>query len=217
MRRWLDNLVLVLGGALLAASTAHAAVVINEVDYDQPVGFDTAEFIELKNTGPAPVNLAGWSLEFVNGTVGIPATYQTVTLTTGTIAPGGYFVVSFGSAYPWYSDLQFNLIDSSVQNGPADAIALHDASGAIVDALSYSGNCGAPWTEGAGTLLDDDNITLNLGMSRSPDGADSNDNAADFALRCITPGAPNSGSTGGCGLPVPTSHRSWGAVKSHYR
>ena len=103
-----------------------------------------------------------------------------------------------------------NAYADSTSREPNDA-------GAIVDALSYSGNCGAPWTEGAGTLLDDDNVTPNLGMSRSPDGADSNDNAADFALRCITPGAPNSGSTGGCGLPVPTSHRSWGAVKSHYR
>ena len=217
MRRLLALPVLALTVLMLTSASARAAVVINEVDYDQPVGFDTAEFIELKNTGAVAVNLAGWSLELVNGTVGTPTPYLNVPLPAVTLAPGAYFVVSFGSAYPWYTDYQFNLVDSSVQNGPIDAIALHDALGAIVDAVSYSGDCGAPWTEGTGTLLDDDNVTPNIGLSRSPDGADSNDNAVDFALRCITPGAPNTASSGGCGLPVASRRHSWSALKSYYR
>lgn len=203
---------------VLAAGPARAAVVINEVDYDQPTGFDVAEFIELKNTGAAPVSLAGWSLQLVNDTAGTLATYLTVPLpASATIPPGGYYVVSFGSAYPWFTNLQFNLVDSSVQNGPADAIALRDAGNSIVDVVSYAGTAGAPYREGTGTPLDDDDVTPSYGLSRYPDGADTNDNAADFSLRCITPGAPNTASSGGCGQPVPAARSTWGTLKQLYR
>ncbi len=50
-----------LGLLALTASFAlgtKAAVVINEIDYDQP-GTDTAEFIELFNSGSSAVSLAG--------------------------------------------------------------------------------------------------------------------------------------------------------------
>ena len=155
---------------LLSAGLARAGVVINEIDYDQPGGFDTAEFIELKNTGPAPASLAGCYLELVNGHLGGAALYLTVPLPAVAVAPGGYFVVSFGSAYPWTTDLQFNLVDSSVQNGPPDAVALRDASGAMLDVVSYAGTSGAPYFEGVGTSVDDDNVTPNIGIARWPDG-----------------------------------------------
>jgi predicted extracellular nuclease len=203
----------------LAAGTtaARAAVVINEVDYDQPGGFDAAEFIELKNTGATSVNLSGWTLELVNGNLGGAAIYLTVPLPAATVAPGGYFVVSFGSAYPWWTNDQFNLVDSSIQNGPPDAIALRDGLGTMADVVSYAGTSGAPYFEGTGTPLDDDNVTPNIGLSRYPDGADTNDNGADFSIRCITPGAPNSAGAGGCGLPVPAAASTWGAIKQIYR
>ena len=44
-------------------------LVINEVDYDQP-GTDTAEFVELKNTGSSAVDLGELTLELVNGSSG---------------------------------------------------------------------------------------------------------------------------------------------------
>jgi hypothetical protein len=195
---------------------AHAAVVINEVDYDQPTGFDTAEFIELKNTGTASLSLAGWRLDLINGNLGGAALYLTVPLPAAVIAPGGYFVVSFGSAYPWYTDDQFNLVDSSVQNGSPDAIALLDSDGVIVDVVSYGGTSGAPYFEGSGTTAADDDVTSNRGLSRFPDGADTNNNDADFTLRCITPGAPNLEASG-CGLPVATERSTWGQLKGFYR
>jgi len=54
----------------LGASTSiHAAVMINEIDYDQPGG-DTAEFIELYNSDTDSVLLDGYSVDLVDGTGG---------------------------------------------------------------------------------------------------------------------------------------------------
>lgn len=204
-------------GIAIARADATAAIVINELDTDQPTGFDVAEFVELKNTGTVPVNLAGWTLEMVNGTTGSPSVYRTVTLPTATIAPGGYFVVSFGSAYPWWTDFQANTLNSSIHNGPSDAIVLRDPNNAITDALSYEGSCGPPWQEGVGTPLSDSDVTPYVGYSRWPDGADTNDNSADFVIRCITPGAPNSASGGGCGQAVRARTSTWGTLKTLHR
>ena len=43
------------------------ALVINEIDYDQP-STDWAEFVEIKNTGGAATNLDAFTLTLVNGT-----------------------------------------------------------------------------------------------------------------------------------------------------
>lgn len=101
---------------------------INEFHYDN-VGTDTGEFIEI--AGVAGTNLTGWSLVLYNGNGG--TTYTTTPL-TGTIPSlaGGYGVVSV--SYP----------SNGIQNGGAgasttegDAIALVDASGAVVQFLAY--------------------------------------------------------------------------------
>lgn len=198
---------------LLAAAAARAAVVINEVDYDQ-VGTDAAEFIELRNNGPGPVNLGTYSLELMNGTGN--TLYGTVSLPATVLPAGGYFVVAFGSANPWHADYVANLTDNSVQNGSPDAIALRDGT-TLVDAVSYEGSCLAPYVEGTGTVAADDNTTPNVGLSRYPDGADTNDNNADFSVRCITPGSANLAGTGGCNAPVGVRPDTWGALKSIYR
>ena len=50
------------------------ALVINEIDYDQP-GTDSAEFVEIYNAGGNAVSLDGLTLEFVNGN-GAPVSSQ---------------------------------------------------------------------------------------------------------------------------------------------
>ena len=201
------------GSFLLAAAAAQAAVVINEVDYDQ-VGTDSAEFIELRNNGPGTVNLGTYTVELVNGATGL--IYSTLTLPTASVPAGGYFVIAFGSANSWHADYVASLIDDSIQNGSPDAIGLRNA-GVLVDAVSYEGNTAAPYTEGTGTTAADDNVTASVGLSRFPDGQDTNNNNADFSVRCITPGAANQSSTGGCLTPVAARWNTWGVLKSIYR
>ncbi|GAB5550869.1 MAG: hypothetical protein Sapg2KO_04600 [Saprospiraceae bacterium] len=158
-------------------------IIINELDYDQP-GTDGAEFIELKNIGETAVSLAGLSLEFWNGSVN--QAYNTVALPSVTLAASDYFVICFSGNVP-NCDLQ---LSGSIQNGGASPDGVLLLSGiAVVDALSYEGDIPLV-TEGDALNISDNNVPQ-TGLSRIPDGADSNNNSMDFQSVCITPGAAN--------------------------
>jgi len=192
--------------ALLARTgIAHAAIVINELDYDQP-GADTGEFIELYNNGSSPVSLNGYSIRLVNGATGL--TYQTITITAGvTLAANDYYVIcADGSVVP-NCDQDITPNSDLIQNGSPDALSLL-LNGSVVDALSYEGDV-ASNTEGSSvpTASAENNNSPNQSLSRCGNGVDSNDNSADFRAVAASPGAANScappsGSVGACGDAV---------------
>ena len=177
-------------------------LVINEVDYDQPSS-DTAEFLEIKNADTAPVNLSGYEIQLVNGSGGGAAPYGTFALPAVDLAPGDYFVLCADSSSVGQCDLE---VLSSIQNGGPDAVALL-FGGAVVDAVSYEGDTAAPFTETTGTGVEDPGTSGsdNLSISRTPDGADTNDNSADFQTACSSPGATNSSQTTNCPGVAPPS------------
>jgi predicted extracellular nuclease len=181
--------VLIAAAAALAlpagAPAASTTLVINEVDYDQP-STDAAEFLELKNVSAAAIDVGPFTVELVNGTGGGAAVYQTIDLPDVSLAAGDHYVVCANAATTANCDL--DIVDS-IQNGAPDAIGLRLGS-TLVDALSYEGDSGAPYTEGSGAGLVDDGVPE--GLSRCPDGSDTDRNNADFLLRAITPGAGNS-------------------------
>ena len=177
---------------------AEPRLVVNEVDYDQD-GPDTAEFVELFNGGTASAELAAYELVFVNGSDG--QVYRTVALPAGPLAPGAYFVVCADAATVANCDLDVEPSTNLIQNGAPDAVALRLAGGSVVDALGYEGTVPG-FTEGAGAGADDAGVDF-AGLSRLPDGADTDDNAADFSLRCGSPGAPNSEETSDCPSTAP--------------
>ena len=94
---------------------------VNELHYDNS-GADQNEGVEI--AGTAGLDLAGWSLEFVNGANG--SVYATVPL-SGTIDDEG-----FGMGALWFSQ-------AGIQNGSPDGVALLDDTGAVVQFLSYEG------------------------------------------------------------------------------
>jgi predicted extracellular nuclease len=167
-----------------AAPAASTTLVINEVDYDQP-STDTAEFLELKNVSAAAIDLGPYAIELVNGTGSGAAVYQTIDLPTVSLAAGDHYVVCANAATTPNCDL--DIVDA-IQNGAPDAIGLRLGS-SLVDALSYEGNSGAPYTEGSGAGLVDDGVPE--GLSRCADGTDSDQNNVDFVLAAVTPGAGN--------------------------
>ncbi len=58
--------------------------------------------------------------------------------------------------------------------------------------MSYDGNTGAPYTEGTGiAIIDGDDATDGIGLSRFPNGSDSKNNSVDWSRRCLSPGAAN--------------------------
>ena len=172
-------------------------LVINEVDYNQP-GTDQSEFIELYNAGLTAVNLANTQIELWNGSTN--TIYDLIDLPDLSVANQDYFVVCFNQSVPncdWF-------FDGSLQNGGStpDGIIL-SKEGSVIDALAYEGNLPG-LTEGTSVALTDDNTPF-TGLSRIPNGMDSNNNDEDFTSACITPGMPNIDSLG-CSAPqVPDS------------
>ncbi len=173
-------------------STAHATLLINEIDYDQQ-GIDTAEFIELYNPGPEPVPLTGYRLDLINGATA--TIYRSFNLTGYTLAAGGYFVICGNASTVVNCTLDAGIGRNMIQNGSPDGLALFNGS-TLIDALSYEGVIpgitegarGAPADEGSGTL----------GIGRRAGHRERNDNGADFVPGCITPGAANTTDRGEC-------------------
>jgi len=159
-----------------------AKLVINEIDYDQ-IGADSGGFVELRNNG-TELSLDGLALVLVDGGAGTEYARRVL---SGTLAPGGYHVVS---------------IDA--QNGAPDGAALVDtSSGALLDALSYEGEITAATIGSAtydlveGTVLPAgvaDSNTVEGSLVRNPDGQDTNDAATDWTFSTTpTPGTANVG------------------------
>ena len=170
-------------------------LVINELDYDQP-GTDAAEFLEIKNTGTAAANLAAYRVQLVNGSN--DTVYQTIDLPDVTLAAGDYFVVCADAGATPNCDLDVSPDSNLVQNGAPDAAALL-LNGVVVDTLSYEGDVPG-YSEGTGATADSGSTPF-VGLSRSPDGVDTDDNSADFSLRCVTPGGANSDADSDCPDP----------------
>ena len=185
------------------AATA-AGVVINEIDYDN-LGTDTAEFVELYNGSSAAISLTGFELAFVNGANN--TVYTTVDLSSaGTIMPGQYLVVgatSVVSTVPAGTlTIDAGAVSNYIQNGAPDGMALVNTNNeTLVDALSYEGAitmatiAGIPGTVSLveGTVLPTsvaDSNTVQGSLCRMPNGADTNDAAADWSFcKTPTPGA----------------------------
>ena len=149
----------------------------------------TNDFIELFNQGVTPVNLTGWSVQYQSA--GGTGTWQ-VTPLTGTIAPGGYYLVQEAS----------NAAVGSPLPTPDATGTIAMAAGAGKVALTtsttpYNGNCPtcavdlvgygttASCFEGAGPTGNTSNTTA---AQRKRGGCfDSDNNNIDFAVSAPAP------------------------------
>jgi hypothetical protein len=170
-------------------SATTSAIVINEVDYDQP-STDTAEFIELQNTGATGVNIDNYNVQLINGNAGGAAPYDLIDLPDITLDAGDWFVVCANSTTVANCDLDDGPDTNFIQNGNPDAVALRNGT-TVVDTISYGGTTGAPYTETAGATTDTAAAGAAQGLSRCPDGSDTNNNSLDFVLVNSSPGTAN--------------------------
>lgn len=173
-------------------------LVINEVDYDQP-GDDVGEFIEIFNPGTLPVDLGSYRLELVNGGNADDPRIDTIAL-SGTIPANGYAVVAAGAVTVPEGAVvvRFSAAQNNIQNGPRDGVRVTTLDGAIVlDALLYetpADTAGAILGYAEGTPFSgfENNEEPNKSIGRCANGADTDDNSADFTLLDTpTPGASN--------------------------
>lgn len=104
------------------STSASADVWINEIHYDN-TGTDTGEAVEV--AGAAGTSLAGWSIQLYNGADGL--VYASYSLSGSIPATCGAFgVVAVNTP--------------AIQNGSPDGLALVDATGKLVQFLSYEGS-----------------------------------------------------------------------------
>lgn len=192
-----DTATLFLAALTLTASiSTKASVIINEIDYDQP-GSDTAEFIELFNTGTDSLSLDGYFIDLINGNNN--TVYRSIDLTGFNVGSGGYFVVCNDTSLVANCNYDFTNSTGWFQNGPPDAIALYNSAG-LIDSLSYEGGM-TGFTEGSVLTIADSNSII-ASISRLPNGFDTDDNNLDFQLGCITPGTANISGSGDCSSPA---------------
>lgn len=169
-------------------------IVINEIDYDQS-GTDNAEFIELKNTGSSPVNLNGYYLFLISGGGTVPSVYDSITLPSFTLSAGAYYVICGDTANVKPCHYEVSPSTNLIQNGGSgtsgpDAVALHHPSKTRMDVVSYEGSL-TGYVEVSGNGIKDNPNNLESGISRIPDGMDTQNNDQDFRRKCISPGAAN--------------------------
>ena len=197
--------------ATITVTAATSALMINEIDYDQP-STDMTEYVELFNGTSSAYSLADLELVLVNGS-GTPAEYRRVPLApAGSIPAGGYLVIATSAVTVQSPGVRYTPPTASwptqdaLQNGgttmsPAsDGILLvNTATMTIIDKLAYEGALTVNLTgfgsvslvEGTMTSAVDDPAVARS-LSRIPNGTDTNDAAADWAATTtITPGAPN--------------------------
>lgn len=169
--------------------------------------FAAEEFIEIYNPTAGPVNLDSYAIELVDGMGGGATVYQTLELGNVMLAAGDFYVVCADMAMVPFCDLDVMPDTDLIQDGAPDAVAL-TFLGTVIDTVSYDGSTGAPYTEGSGVGLVDDPANAFFSISRTTDGADTDQNNVDFAGRCNSPGLANMATTTGC-MMVPVELQSF--------
>lgn len=192
--------------SMLLVSSTQAALMINEVDYDQ-VGTDSAEFIELFNSGNHQLILEDYRLDLINGSTA--STYRSFDLSGLSIDAGGYLVLCGNNLTVMNCSLEVAPSNNLIQNGGSDGdgIALYQIS-ELIDSLTYEGIL-SPFTEGpAATPSDSNGLTMSL--SRLPNGIDLDQNGIEFVAGCLTPGSANQAGNGDCSInTIPLTSTIW--------
>lgn len=173
----------------VSAQPAGVDLVINEIDYDQP-GQDGAEFAEIYNPTGVAIPLAGVVFEAVNGSNGQVYGSYNLADAGAELPAGGYLVLGNAGVIAALPDgvLSIPLPNNGLQNGGPDGVRIV-RNGEFVDGLAYEGGMDGV-TEG--TALEADASDRGEGaLTRCPNGADTDDNAADFTVNPPTPGAAN--------------------------
>lgn len=118
---------------LAMAAMARADVVINEIMYHPSSESTVEEYVELHNTGPSAVNVAGW--RFTNGV--------TFTIPPGTpsLPVGGYLVVAadaaaFTAKYPGVTNYVGGW--TGRLSNSANRLELQNAAGVVMDEVAYA-------------------------------------------------------------------------------
>ncbi|MCF7765398.1 MAG: CotH kinase family protein [Verrucomicrobia bacterium] len=163
------------------AQSSAAPIVINEILYHAPNDRENLEYVELHNDSDQPVDIGGFTF-----TDGIQFTFPP----TSTIEARGYMVICKNESVfkEFYRQAPFGAFIGALKNG-GERIELADASGRLVDSITYSDR--SPWPVAA----DGEGASLERISARSPSDMPQNWAASGFSDDPSrphgTPGRPN--------------------------
>jgi Lamin Tail Domain/Collagen triple helix repeat (20 copies) len=174
--------------AVFACTTAPTSspVRVNELSTGT-TGSAADEFVELVNPAQATANVGGYRLVYRSGTGTADVVLATIPAGT-TIAPGGFYLLG-GSAYSGakHADQSF----AAALAATAGGVGLRDAAGRLVDSIGY-GTATNALVESRPAPAPPAKASPGSSDDRLPDGRDTDDNAADFAVSSTaTPGEAN--------------------------
>ena len=148
-----------------------SGIVINEFRTRGPQGAND-EFIELRNTSQATINVGGWQLVGSNSSGGTSVRRN---ISSGVVIEAGCYYLLGNSNTNGYA----GLTDTTYSVGITDTggLALRDSAGTVLDQVGLS--TGSAFKEG-NHLSSFPTSNTNQSFSRS--NGDTNDNASDFTL-----------------------------------
>jgi hypothetical protein len=187
-------------GLLFAPSMARAAIIINELTYDDG-GTDDREFVELYNNGLVSVDISAWVVR--NSDTVAPPTDNNADFTipgaagsgTTMLAAGDYYVIGLTGV------ANVDQVVTGTLENDNEGMELLDSAGAVQDTVVYELNKGpvavSPgeggiWGNNQSTDLGVPPSTMSsAGLARWVDGRDTGNNGRDFGFRPNTPGTSN--------------------------
>ena len=170
------------------ATLTDATVRVNEFSTGTSASA-TDEFVELVNAGTSPADLGGFKLAYRSGAG--TSDVSLATIPDGTTLPPGAFYLFGGSGYAGThrADQTF----AAALAGTAGGIGLRDVGGKLADSVGY-GTATNAFVETRPAPAPPPTAVPGSSGIRLPDGADTDDNGADFSVTATpTPGAPNAG------------------------
>ncbi|GAA0653572.1 lamin tail domain-containing protein [Brevundimonas lenta] len=149
-------------------------VVISEFQTAGP-GMSTDEFIEITNTGTAPVDISGWKLVYRSGS-GV-SDVSIHTFPPGTIIPAGGHFLGVGTGY--VGPVAGDFVNITTFSSTSGGFGLREAGGLLVDSVAYG-----PATN---IFIEGTTATAPLqgqSLERRLDGSqDTDNNSVDFVAR----------------------------------
>jgi|1185.fasta_scaffold10029_2 hypothetical protein len=150
-------------------------------------GAASNEFVELVNAGTTAADVGGFKVAYRSSAGTSDTTLATIP--SGTSIPAGGFYLLAGSGYlgSHAADQSFSASIASTGGG----VAVRDSTGSILDSVGFGDTTNA-FVEGHPATAPPTSAAPGSSSGRTPDGHDTNDNAADFSASTTpTPGAAN--------------------------
>jgi hypothetical protein len=168
------------------ATTTNVTVHVNEFSTGTTAAA-TDEFVEVFNAGTSSVDLSGYKLAYRSGTGTSDVALATIPDGT-TLGPGAFYLFG-GSGYAGAKKADQTFLAGLA--GTAGGIGLRDGGGMLVDSVGY-GTATNAFVETRSATAPPSTASPGSSDIRLPDGRDTDDNSADFAITTApTPGAPN--------------------------